>query len=295
MAAPGDVGERAGGDPQPPVGRASRRGRARRSSARARRRTPAPGRPPCRRSARPRPADRDSARPRSAGRTASPRAGPSAENTTRSGSSRLSRRSSTRAAAGKVASRRAGTPGCAASSIRRQAPQPLGEAARCSGVEGVAVHHPHRHPGSPPCAPWRSPGSRRRPRRRPGSAIRAGGRRSVNSASSRRRAPRPAAASMACTGKAPERQADVALADPVVEHLDHLEAAAAHVADEAGRPVEARDHAETGEAGLLGAAEDPHLEARQRRRSRRPAPRRCWPCAPPRSRARRCAPPPSRR
>ena len=62
-------------------------------------------------------------------------------------------------------------------------------------------------------------------------------------------------------GQGPQRQADVALADPVVEHLNHLEAAPAHVADQTGRPVEAGDHAESGEAGLLGAAEDPNLEA----------------------------------
>ena len=58
-----------------------------------------------------------------------------------------------------------------------------------------------------------------------------------------------------------DRQADVALADPVVLHLDRLEAAATEVADQARRPVEAGDHAETGETSLLGAAQHPHLEA----------------------------------
>ena len=58
-----------------------------------------------------------------------------------------------------------------------------------------------------------------------------------------------------------DRQADVALADPVVLHLDRLEAAATEVADQARRPVEAGDHAETGKMSLLGATQHPHLEA----------------------------------
>ena len=63
-------------------------------------------------------------------------------------------------------------------------------------------------------------------------------------------------------GQGADGQADVALADAVVLHLDRLEAAAAEVADQAGRPVEAGDHAETREVGLLGAAQQPHLKAR---------------------------------
>jgi hypothetical protein len=57
-----------------------------------------------------------------------------------------------------------------------------------------------------------------------------------------------------------ERQADRALADPVVQDLGHLEAAAAHVADQAARPVEAGDHAHGGVVRLLVAREDAHVE-----------------------------------
>ncbi len=58
-----------------------------------------------------------------------------------------------------------------------------------------------------------------------------------------------------------ERQADPALADVIVQRLGHLQAAAAHVADEAHRSEEPRDHAEGRETGLLGATEDPDGEA----------------------------------
>ena len=53
----------------------------------------------------------------------------------------------------------------------------------------------------------------------------------------------------------PQGQAHRALAHPVVDHLDHLEAAAAHVAHETGRPVEAGDHAQPRITGLLAAAQ----------------------------------------
>jgi hypothetical protein len=62
-----------------------------------------------------------------------------------------------------------------------------------------------------------------------------------------------------------ERQADPSLADPVVERLRHLQAAAAHVADEAHRTKKARNDAERGVARLFGAAEDADVEPAFRR------------------------------
>jgi hypothetical protein len=144
--------------------------------------------------------------------------------------------------------------------IGRQTPQPSGEAARRFGVESIAMHDLDRHPGrrhvrfgdGPEAAADRVEHRLRDHRR--GQAL-----------GQQRIEPAPGVTARAgehgLHRQSPQGQADMALADPVVEYLDHLEAAAAHIADESGRPVEAGDHAETGEAGLLGTAENPHLKA----------------------------------
>ena len=63
-----------------------------------------------------------------------------------------------------------------------------------------------------------------------------------------------------------ERHADRAFADPVVQYLRHLEAAAAHVADETDRAEQARNHALRGVVGLLRPGQHAHLQPRPRRR-----------------------------
>ena len=60
--------------------------------------------------------------------------------------------------------------------------------------------------------------------------------------------------------KRAERKADRARADPVVGDFGHLQAPAAHVADQAGRVVEARDDAQRCVVRLLRAGKNTHRE-----------------------------------
>ncbi len=57
-----------------------------------------------------------------------------------------------------------------------------------------------------------------------------------------------------------ERQADPAVADPVIERLGDFETAAAHVADGPDRAEETGDHAQCGESRLLGSAQDADVQ-----------------------------------
>ena len=166
----------------------------------------------------------------------------------------------TRAADGSVAARRVGTPGSSATLALRQAPELLGELARVLGADRVAVRDPQGGVGRRHVGPGEGP-----PAAADGVEHRLGERRRQVVLEQLVDAPPRLGLALGQHGlhrQGAQRQADRALADPVVQDLGDLEAAAAHVADEAPRPVEAGDDAERGVARLLGPAQDADLEAR---------------------------------
>ena len=156
-----------------------------------------------------------------------------------------------RGQAGGPAPRQAGQRG---NLCRRRLQQGFREGAGAGGLQGVAVHHAHRrvagrqvHPGEG--APAAADGIEGRAADAPRNAI-----------PQQRVHPRlrrgNAAFQQLAHRQRTERQADAVGSDAVIQDIRHFQAAAAHVSGQPGGAVETGYHPEGAEIGLLLAAQD---------------------------------------